>query len=286
MAETVIYLTIRLKHYNDEQRVLKALDRFTQEDQTLRVRAHRDPDAILIAGMSEQHLEIYIERLKREYNTELNFGSPAVDYRATIYQGATFDYQMKKGNQYGRVMGRIEPCGKPFVFENQVANSTIPAQLIAACEVGFLKAAETGFLVGYPVTGVRVLLEGVLHDPANSSKMLFQILAQQAFQEALWQAKPIVLEPIMLVEVKTPNQFLDQAYDDLMSRHAFVRDLQIMEECSVIRAEVQLKEMLGYSKDLSSLTSDQASFLMEFNHHYQVSYNEQTQIILSAVADR
>jgi elongation factor G len=223
--------------------------------------------------------------MKREYNAEVNFAAPAVAYRETISQAAAFNYQVMLGGiggRYARVMGRIEPCEKPFVFENRVADSTIPTQFIAACEKGFRDAAESGFLIGCPVTGVKIILEGGSHDPVNSSEMLFQIVAKRAFQEAFWKAKPIIVEPLMLVEVETPNEFVEQVQDDLMSRYGLVMDLQIREGYSVIRAQVQLKEMFGYSKDLLSLTSGQASFLMEFTTYLQVSDNEQTQLIARA----
>jgi elongation factor G len=219
--------------------------------------------------------------IPRSDNLEVNVGVPAVAYRETISHGIAFDYQRRLGGiggRYARVMGRIEPCEEPFVFENQVADSTIPMQFIAACEKGFCDAIESGFLIGCPVTGVKVILEGGSHD-VNSSEMLFRIVAKKAFQDAFRKARPIILESIMLVEVETPNEFVEQVQDDLMSRYGFVMDLQIMEGYSVIRAEVPLKEMFGYSTDLPSLTSGQANFLMEFSTYRQVSASEQTQLI-------
>lgn len=287
VPEPVITLSITPKHQDDVDRVSKALNRFMREDPTFRVSVDPESKQTLISGMGELHLEIYVERMKREYHAEVYVGQPAVAYRETISQAAKFDYTLKKqtggSGDYAHVVGRIEPCDEPFVFVNRVVGGAIPTQFIPACEKGFRDALNSGVLMGYPVTGVKVILESGSYHQVDSSELAFRAAAKEGFYQGFAMAKPMILEPIMLVEVETPNDFVGRIQGDLLSRRGVVLGSQTMEGYSVIRAEVPLKTMFGYSTDLRSLTSGQASFSMEFATYRPVPTSQQTQLIEKVV---
>jgi len=287
VPEPVVTLSVTPKKQDDVDRMSKALNRFTREDPTFRVSVDPESNETLISGMGELHLEIYIERMKREYNAEVYVGAPAVAYRETVSQAAAFDYKLKKQGggpgQYAHVIGLVEPCDQPFVFENRVVGGTIPKEYIPACEKGFRDALDSGLLIGYPVSGVKVILVGGSYHPVDSSEMAFRYAAKQAFQQGFAMAKPIILEPIMLVEVETPSEFVGRVQGDLSSRRGLLLGSQTMEGYSVIRAEVPLVEMFGYSMGVRSLSSGQANFSMEFATHRQVPASEQKQLIEKAV---
>ncbi|MBD2681076.1 MULTISPECIES: elongation factor G [Nostoc] len=268
VPEPVITLAITPKKQEDSDRLSKALNRFQREDPTFRVSIDPESGATLISGMGELHLEIYLERIQREYNAEVYVGTPAVAYRETIGQKANFDYRLKKQSggpgMYAHVIGWIEPTDEPFVFENRVVGGAIPKEYILACEKGFRQAMESGKLSGYPVTGVKVVLEGGSYHPIDSSELAFRSASHQALESAIAKAKPYILEPIMLVEVETPNEFMGRVQGDLSSRRGLLLGSETMQGYSVIRAEVPLARMFGYSTDLRSLTSGMATFSMEF----------------------
>lgn len=268
VPEPVITLAITPKKQEDGDRLSKALHRFQREDPTFRVSIDPESGTTLISGMGELHLEIYVERIQREYNAEVYVGTPAVAYRETIGQRATFDYRLKKQSggpgQYAHVSGWIEPTDEPFVFENRVVGGAIPKEYIPACEKGFREALQSGVLEGYPVTGVKVVLEGGSYHPIDSSEMAFRSGSHQALEGAIAKAKPHILEPIMLVEVETPNEFMGRVQGDLSSRRGLLLGSETMQGYTVIRAEVPLVKMFGYSTDLRSLTSGMATFTMEF----------------------
>ncbi|RCJ41085.1 translation elongation factor G [Nostoc minutum NIES-26] len=268
VPEPVITLAITPKKQEDSDRLSKALHRFQREDPTFRVSIDPESGVTLISGMGELHLEIYIERIQREYNAEVYVGTPAVAYRETIGQRATFDYRLKKQSggpgQYAHVSGWIEPTDESFVFENRVVGGAIPKEYIPACEKGFRETMQSGVLEGYPVTGVKVVLEGGSYHPIDSSEMAFRSGSHQALEGAIAKAKPYILEPIMLVEVETPNEFMGRVQGDLSSRRGLLLGSETMQGYTVIRAEVPLVKMFGYSTDLRSLTSGIATFTMEF----------------------
>ncbi|HEY9610066.1 elongation factor G [Allocoleopsis sp.] len=283
VPEPVITLSVTPKHQEDADRMSKALNRFMREDPTFRVSVDPESNETLISGMGELHLDIYIERMKREYNAEVYAGAPAVAYRETISQTGKFDYTLKKqtggSGDFAHVVGRIEPCDEPFMFEKRVVGGAIPTQFIPACEKGFRDALSSGLLIGYPVTGVKVILEGGSFHAVDSSELAFRVAAKHGFEQAFAMAKPIILEPIMLVEVETPNEYVGRIQGDLSSRRGLVLGSQTMEGYAVIRAEVPLKEMFGYSMTVRSLTSGQASFSMEFASYRQVPANIQQKLI-------
>ncbi|MBH8564832.1 elongation factor G [Nostoc sp. CENA67] len=268
VPEPVITLAITPKKQEDSDRLSKALNRFQREDPTFRVSIDPESGTTLISGMGELHLEIYIERIQREYNAEVYVGTPAVAYRETIGQKATFDYRLKKqsggSGQYAHVSGWIEPTDELFVFDNRVVGGAIPKEYIPGCEKGFREALQAGVLEGYPVTGVKVVLAGGSYHSVDSSELAFRSAAHQALEDAIKKAKPYILEPIMLVEVETPNEFMGRVQGDLSSRRGLLLGSETMQGYSVIRAEVPLVQMFGYSTELRSLTSGMATFTMEF----------------------
>ncbi|BAZ27965.1 translation elongation factor G [Cylindrospermum sp. NIES-4074] len=275
VPEPVITLAVTPKKQEDSDRLSKALNRFQREDPTFRLSIDPESGATLISGMGELHLEIYLERIQREYNAEVYVGTPAVAYRETINQRATFDYRLKKQSggpgQFAHITGWIEPTNEPFVFENRVVGGAIPKEYIPACEKGFREAIASGQLEGYPVTGVKVVLEGGSYHPIDSSELAFRSAAHQALEKAIANAKPYILEPIMLVEVETPNELMGRVQGDLSSRRGLLLGSQTMQGYTVIRAEVPLVRMFGYSTDLRSLTSGIATFSMEFACYRQSS---------------
>ncbi|WP_375506684.1 elongation factor G [uncultured Nostoc sp.] len=275
VPEPVITLAITPKKQEDSDRLSKALNRFQREDPTFRLSIDPESGSTLISGMGELHLEIYLERIQREYNAEVYVGTPAVAYRETIRQQATFDYRFKKQSggpgQYAHITGWIEPTDESFIFENRVVGGAIPKEYIPACEKGFREAMESGQLEGYPVTGVKVVLDGGSYHPIDSSELAFRSASHQAIEGAMptagyayAKAKPYILEPIMLVEVETPNEFMGRVQGDLSSRRGLLLGSETMQGYTVIRAEVPLARMFGYSTELRSLTSGMATFSMEF----------------------
>ncbi len=277
VPEPVMTIAIVPKSQEDIDRIAKALHRFVREDPTLRVSTDPESHKTLISGMGELHLEIYLERMKREYHAQVYVGAPAVAYRETITTSATFDYTFKKqtggAGQYARVIGRIEPCEEAFVFENRVVGGAIPNQFIPACEQGFRDAIKTGWLKGYPIINVKVILEGGSFHPIDSSEIAFRVAARQGFEEAFARAKPTLLEPMMLLEVETPSQFLGRIQGKLLSRRALLLGTQTRDNEVVIRAEVPLAEMFGYSTELRSLSQGMATFSLEFAEYRPVPEN-------------
>jgi elongation factor G len=286
VPEPVITLAVMPKKQEDTARMSKALNRFRREDPTFRVGFDPESRQTLISGMGELHLEIYVERMKREYNAQVDVGNPAVQYRETISASATFDYKLKKqtggSGMFAQIAARLEPCSEPFVFENKVVGGAIPKEYIPACEQGFREAVTTGLLIGYPITGVKVILTGGSYHNEDSSEMAFRLAASQGFEQGFVQANPVILEPIVLVEVETPNEFVGRVQGDLSSRRGLLLGSETRQDYSVIRSEVPLKQMFGYSTHLRSLSSGMANFSMEFAEYRQVPASLQEQLIAEA----
>lgn len=284
VPEPVMTIAITPKSQEDIDHITKALHYFAQEDPTLHVSIDPESHKILMSGMGELHLEIYLERMKREHHAEVYVGAPAVAYRETITHSAAFDYTLKKqtggAGQYAHVIGRIEPCEEAFVFENRVVEGAIPKQFIAACEQGFRDAVKTGWLRGYPIIGVKVILSGGSHHPIDSSEMAFRFAARQGFEQAFAQANPALMEPMMCLEVETPSQFLGRIQTKLLSRRALLLGLQTRDNDIVINAEVPLAEMFGYSTELRSLSQGMATFSMEFAEYQKLPENLESKIRL------
>jgi elongation factor G len=275
--EPVITIALTPKSQEDIDRISKALHRFVREDPTLHVNSDPESNKTLLSGMGELHLEIYLERMKREYRAEVYVGTPAVAYRETIAKPAKFDYTHKKqtggAGQYAHVIGRLEPCKEAFVFENKVVGGTIPKQFIPACEEGFRDALRTGWLKGYPIVGVKVILEGGSFHGIDSSEVAFRFAAREGFEQAFAKAKPTLLEPMMRLEVETPNEFVGKIQGKLLSRRALLLGSQTRDNYAILEAEVPLVEMFGYSTELRSLSQGMATFSMEFAEYRPLPEN-------------
>jgi elongation factor G len=265
----VISLMIQPKDHKSEINMSKALNRFTKEDPTFKTHVNPETGETIISGMGELHLEVYIERMQREYGAEVTAGAPRVAYRETITQRADFDYIHKKqtggAGQYGRIAGWLEPLpDKDFEFENQVVGGAIPTQFIPACEKGFRNCLAKGPKMEFPVTGVRVVINDGASHAVDSSDMAFQAAARGAFHQGYFKAKPVVQEPIMKVVVETPTAFQGPVMGSLNQRRGMIVGAQDEGVLCVIESQVPLAEMFGYSTVLRSLTQGQAQFTMEF----------------------
>ncbi len=275
VPEPVISLAITPKDNKAEINMSKALNRFTKEDPTFKAFVNDETGETIISGMGELHLEVYIERMRREYKAEVATGAPRVAYRETITQRADFDYVHKKqtggSGQFGRVAGYIEPSGEEeFVFENQVTGGAIPTQFIPACEKGFRNCLAKGPLLQFPVTGIKVVLNDGASHSVDSSDMAFQAAARGAFVQTYHKAKPVIHEPIMKVVVEAPNEFQGPVMGSLNQRRGMIVGAQDEGVMCSIEAQVPLSEMFGYSTVLRSLTQGKAQFTMEFSTYKQV----------------
>ena len=265
----VISLMISPKDHKSEINLSKALNRFTKEDPTFKTHVNPETGETIISGMGELHLEVYIERMQREYGAEVTAGAPRVAYRETITQRADFDYIHKKqtggAGQYGRIAGWLEPLpDKDFEFDTQVVGGSIPTQFIPACEKGFRNCLAKGPKMEFPVTGVKVVINDGASHAVDSSDMAFQAAARGAFQQGYFKAKPVVQEPIMKVVVETPTAFQGPVMGSLNQRRGMIVGAQDEGTLCVIESQVPLAEMFGYSTVLRSLTQGQAQFTMEF----------------------
>jgi elongation factor G len=278
VPEAVISLAIAPKDKGNAANFSKGLNRFTKEDPTFRV--HRDEESAqtIISGMGELHLEIYIERMKREYGCEVISGKPQVAYREAIGQHAEFSYTHKKqtggSGQYGKVAGYIEPLPADhptgFEFEDDITGGAIPREFIPACEKGFREAIKKGPLIGFPIVGVKCVINDGASHPVDSSEIAFRTAALMGFREAYAQAKPTILEPIMRVEVQFPEEFQGGVMGGLNQRRGTIISSEKQESFVQAMAEVPLNDMFGYSTDLRSMTQGKGEFTMEFQKYAEV----------------
>ena len=269
VPDPVISLAITTVDNAAADRVAKALNRFTKEDPTFRTHVDPESNQTIIQGMGELHLDIYIERMKREYRAEVQTGMPQVAYREAITQRVEFDYTHKKqtggAGQYARVIGRIEPLSKgTYEFVNEVRGGRVPREFIPSCDKGFKAVLKKGPLIGFPVTGIRIVLNDGAYHPVDSSDIAFQMAAQGAFRQVYIKAKPQILEPIMRVSVEGPSEFAGNVFATISQRRGVI--VSSVEDGMFARvdAEVPLSEMFGYSSVLRSLTQGKAEFTMEF----------------------
>ena len=275
VPDPVISLALRPKDNKAQINMSKALNRFTKEDPTFKTFVDAETNETIIEGMGELHLEVYVERMKREYSAEVETGKPQVAYRETITEHATFNYTHKKqtggSGQYGRIAGYIEPAPEDeFVFVNEIKGGAIPTQYISSCEKGFRQCLAKGPKMEYPVTGVKVLIDDGASHSVDSSEMAFQAAAKGAFLEVYNRAKPVIHEPIMKVVVETPTDFQGPVMGSLNQRRGIIIGAQDEGPFSIIEAQVPLSEMFGYSTVIRSLTQGQAQFTMEFDIYKQV----------------
>ncbi|MHB8769647.1 MAG: elongation factor G [Syntrophales bacterium] len=285
VPEPVISLAIFPKDNKSQINMSKALNRFTKEDPTFRTHMDEETNETIIEGMGELHLEIYVERMKREYSAEVETGKPRVAYRETITQRAEFNYTHKKqtggSGQYARIAGYLEPITEgpeDFLFANEVRGGAIPTQYIPACEKGFRLCMAKGPKMEFPVTGVRVVINDGASHAVDSSDMAFQAAARGAFREGYAKAKPVIHEPIMKVVVESPTEFQGAVMGLLNQRRGMIVGAQDEGVMTVVEAQVPLAEMFGFSTILRSATQGKAQFTMEFAVYRQVPQSIAEQI--------
>jgi len=274
VPDPVISLTVIPKNKDSQVKMSKALNRFAKEDPTFKVHVDEETGDTIISGMGELHLEVYLERMKREFGLEFETRDPEVAYRETITKKATFDYTHKKqtggAGQYGKVVGYIEPTDKEYEFINQIKGGVIPSEFIPAVDNGFRECLKKGGLIGAPVQGVRVvLIDGKSHS-VDSSERAFQYAAIGAFRQAYMKADPIILEPIMKVSIEAPSEFQGRIMASINQRRGIILSCTENGVYTVIEAEVPLKEMFGYATVLRSLTQGKGEFTMEFSKYERV----------------
>jgi elongation factor G len=277
----VISLSVKPADNKAQDNMGKALGRFVREDPTFHAGVDGESGETVISGMGELHLEVYVERMKREYGVEVETGAPQVAYREAISQRAEFNTTHKKqtggSGQYGRVEGYVEPLDDgEFEFVNEVRGGAIPTEYIPAVEKGIRSALEKGRLIGFPITGVRVVLTDGQSHTVDSSDMAFQTAGRKAFRDVYPKAKPIVLEPVMKLEVESPTEFQGAVLKTVMQRRGTVVGTTEEDGFCRLEAEVPLAEMFGYATDLRSCTQGKSEFTMEFARYVRVPADVQT----------
>jgi elongation factor G len=287
IPEAVISVAIKPIDHVAEIKMSKALRRFTKEDPTFRVNVDEDSNETIIRGMGELHLEVYIERMKREFDAEVISSPPQVAYRETITQKTEFSYVHKKqtggSGQYGKVVGYIEPNpDQDYEFIDNIKGGVIPKPFIPAVNKGFKGSMEKGRLLGFPVVNIRVEIHDGAAHAVDSSEMAFQEAARGAWREAYDRAKPKILEPIMRVVVEAPSEHNGNVMTTLMQRRGMVIGSQEDDQSVKIEADVPLSEMFGYSTTLRSGTQGKAEFTMEFEKYAQVPANIAEELIAKA----
>jgi elongation factor G len=260
----------------DQDKMGTALGKLAQEDPSFRVHTDEESGQTIISGMGELHLEIIVDRMRREFGVDANVGAPEVSYRETIRtqvkQEGKFVRQTGGRGQYGHVYLRIEPreAGAGYEFVNEVVGGTVPKEYIPAVDKGIREAMANGVIAGFPVVDVRVALyDGSYHD-VDSSEMAFKIAGSMGFREGIAKARPVLLEPIMKVEVVTPEDFMGDVMGDLNSRRGMIHGMEDVPSGKIVRAEVPLAQMFGYSTDLRSATQGRATYSMEFGRYAEV----------------
>ena len=289
--DPVISVAIEPKTKADQDKLGQGLARLAEEDPTFRVRTDEETGQTLIAGMGELHLEIIVDRLMREFSVDANVGRPQVAYRETIGKAVEkingrFVRQTGGRGQYGHAVINMEPSepGEGYEFLDRIVGGKIPKEYIPSIDLGIQEAMESGVLAGYPVVDVRVeLVDGSYHD-VDSSEMAFKIAGSMAFKEAMQRAKPKLLEPVMSVEVVTPEEYLGDVMGDLNSRRGRVEGLEPRGNAQAVRARVPLATMFGYATDLRSTTQGRATFTMQFDRYEEAPQSVAGEIVSAAQA--
>ena len=284
VPEPVIHYTITAKDSKSTQNLSKALQRFTKEDPTFRVSADPETGETIISGMGELHLEVYIERMKREYAVPVESSPPRVAYRETVTGRADFNYTHKKqtggSGQFGRVAGFMEPTdGEHYEFVDKISGGSIPREFIPSCDKGFQQSLVKGALIEAPVTGVRMTINDGSAHAVDSSDMAFQAAGRGAFRDAYMRANPVIMEPIMKVELEGPVEFHGNMVGTIMQRRGIIMGTTEEDGFSRVEAEVPLSEMFGYSTALRSGTQGKAEFTMEFSKYEPVPKNVMDELI-------
>ncbi|MDE9455875.1 elongation factor G [Xenorhabdus bovienii] len=285
--EPVISVAIEPKTKADQEKMGIALGRLAQEDPSFRVSSNEETGQTIIAGMGELHLDVLVDRMRREFNVEANVGKPQVAYRETIRNTVEQEGKHAKQSggrgQYGHVWLRVEPLepgGEGYVFENAIVGGVVPKEYIPGVDKGVREQLKGGVLAGYPIVDVKVtLFDGSYHD-VDSSEIAFKIAASMAFKEGFMKAKPVLLEPIMKVEVETPEDYMGDVIGDLNRRRGMIEGMDDLATGKIVRAQVPLSEMFGYATDLRSQTQGRASYSMEF-----LKYNEAPSNVAQAIIE-
>ena len=281
--EPVISVAVEPKTKNDQEKMGIALSKLAEEDPTFRVRTDEETGQTIISGMGELHLEIIVDRMKREFKVESNVGKPQVAYRETITQSCDQEVKYAKQSggrgQYGHVKIILEPNpGKEFEFVNKITGGVIPREYIPAVEKGCREALESGVIAGYPLVDVKVTLYDGSYHEVDSSEMAFKIAGSMALKQAAAKAKPVILEPVFKVEVTTPEEYMGDIIGDLNSRRGMVSGMIDRNGAKIITAKVPLSEMFGYATDLRSKSQGRATYSWEFSEYLQVPASIQKQI--------
>jgi len=284
--DPVISVAVEPKTKADQDKLGQGLQRLAEEDPTFRVRTDEETGQTLIAGMGELHLEIIVDRLKREFNVDANVGRPQVAYRETARKpaekiSAKFVRQTGGRGQYGHAVINLEPAeqGSGYEFVDKIVGGKIPKEYIGPIDLGIQEAMESGILGGYPVVDIRIeLVDGSYHE-VDSSEIAFKVAGSMAFKEAMKRAKPVLLEPMMAVEVVTPEEYLGDVMGNLNSRRGRVEHLEPTGNAQSIKAMVPLAEMFGYATDVRSMTQGRATFTMQFDHYEEVPQSIATELV-------
>ncbi len=286
--EPVISVAIEPKTKGDQEKLGTAIQKLAEEDPTFQVRQDEETGQTIIAGMGELHLDILVDRMRREFRVEANVGKPQVAYRETIRRAVVkYDYTHKKqtggSGQYAKVQMTFEPLdtheGELYEFENKVTGGRIPREYIPSVDHGIQDAMQLGVLAGYPLVGIKaILLDGAYHD-VDSSEMAFKIAGSMVLKEAVRKADPVLLEPMMAVEVRTPEDYMGDVIGDLNSRRGQIQAMEDISGAKVVKAVVPLSEMFGYVGDLRSKTQGRANYTMQFDSYAEVPRNVAEEII-------
>jgi elongation factor G len=283
--EPVIHVAVEPKTKADQEKMGIALNRLAQEDPSFRVKTDEETNQTIISGMGELHLEILVDRMKREFGVEANVGAPQVAYREAIKKSVEVEGKFVKQSggkgQYGHVWLKMEPneAGKGFEFVDAIKGGTVPREFIPAVEKGLRETIPSGVLAGFPVVDVKVtLFDGSYHD-VDSNENAFKMAASMGFKDGMRKADPVLLEPMMSVEVETPEDYMGDVMGDLSSRRGMIQGMEDNASGKVIRAEVPLAEMFGYSTVVRSLSQGRASYSMEFKHYTEAPRNVADAII-------
>ncbi len=286
--EPVIAVTIEPKTTADQDKLAAALAKLVQEDPTFRVSTDEETGQTIISGMGELHLEIIVDRLMREFKIGANVGRPQVAYRETITEEARgegqFIRQTGGRGQYGHAKVRIWPLtdGTDFEFSNEITMGVIPKEFIRPTEIGIREAMERGVLAGYPMTGVGTALEDGSYHEVDSSEIAFKVAGSLAFQAAAKKARPVLLEPVMEIEIVTPEDYMGDVIGDLNRRRGRVISMEPRAGFHVVTAHVPLAEMFGYATDLRSQSQGRATYTMQFDHYDEVPRHLAEQIVARA----
>ena len=287
VPDPVMSLAIAPKEQSASGNFTKALQKFRKEDPTFFVHRDEESGQTVISGMGELHLNIYVERMKREFNCEVNFGKPQVAYRETISQTTAYDYTHKKqtggAGQFAKVIGQLESLGENpknnYEFIDKIVSGRIPKEYIPAVDKGFKEQMTKGPLIGFPIVGIKATLrDGAFHD-VDSSEMAFRICAMAAFREAYMKGRPVALEPIMKLEVSCPEEFQGSVVGQINQRRGLIKGTETLEAFTTVEAEVPLAEMFEYSTELRSATQGKGEFTMEFSRYAKVPGSIQQDLI-------